>query len=161
MKPHPQPQLKSDVELPDSSAVRQLSVFLQNRVGSLMSLVKLLSDHQIVVLGLSLQETTELALVRLIVSAPRDAEMIFIEKGIPHAVTPVTVIELGNEANSLSSALSALLGAEVNIAFSYPLLVRPGFNPVLVLHLDSPEFADRVLTEAGFKLLKQEDLNCS
>ncbi len=123
-----------------------------------MALVKLLSDHQIVVLGLSLQEMTELALVRMIVSAPTDAEMVFIEKGIPHAVTPVTVIELASEDTSLPRALSALLSAEVNIAFSYPLLIRPSSNPALVLHLESPDFAGKVLTKAGFKVLMQEDL---
>ena len=59
----------------------------------------------------------------------------------------------------LPQALSALLGAEINISFSYPLLIRPGQNPVLVLHLDTAEFGAEVLAKAGFKVLKQEDLS--
>ena len=124
-----------------------------------MSLVKLLGDHQVAVLGLSLQDNTELALVRLIVSAPDDAHLLFIEKGIAHSMIPVTVIELKETETSLPQALSALLGAEINISFSYPLLIRPGENPVLVLHLDTAEFGGQVLAKAGFKVLKQEDLS--
>ncbi|MBE7495444.1 MAG: hypothetical protein HS117_10890 [Verrucomicrobiaceae bacterium] len=159
MSPTAQPKSSSASDTAEGSPVRQLTVFLQNRVGALMALVKLLGDHHIAVLGLSLQDSTELAIVRLIVSAPDDAQMVFIEKGIPHTILPVTVIELKETETSLPQALSALLGAEVNISFSYPLLIRPGQNPVLVLHLDSADFAAEVLAKAGFKVLKQEDLS--
>lgn len=154
-----QPQASAESSTAEGSPVRQLTVFLQNRVGALMSLVKLLGDHHVAVLGLSLQDNTELALVRLIVSAPDDAHLLFIEKGIAHSMIPVTVIELKETETSLPQALSALLGAEINISFSYPLLIRPGQNPVLVLHLDSAEFGAEVLAKAGFKVLKQEDLS--
>ena len=154
-----QPQASSESSTAEGSPVRQLTVFLQNRVGALMALVKLLGDHHIAVLGLSLQDSTELAIVRLILSAPDDAQMVFIEKGIPHTILPVTVIELKETETSLPQALSALLGAEINISFSYPLLIRPGQNPVLVLHLDAAEFGAEVLGKAGFKVLKQEDLS--
>ncbi|MFM2167829.1 MAG: hypothetical protein RIS79_2200 [Verrucomicrobiota bacterium] len=154
-----QPKASSESSTAEGSPVRQLTVFLQNRVGALMALVKLLGDHQIAVLGLSLQDSTELAIVRLILSAPDDAQMVFIEKGIPHTILPVTVIELKETETSLPQALSALLGAEINISFSYPLLIRPGQNPVLVLHLDTAEFGAEVLGKAGFKVLKQEDLS--
>ena len=153
------PKPKEETATPAGTPVRQLSVFLQNRVGALMSLVKLLTEHHIEVLGLSLQDTTELALVRLVPSDPETAEMLFIEKGIPHALVPVTVVELRETGRSLAQALAALLSAEININFSYPLLVRPAQMPVLVLHLDSPDFGAEVLSNAGFKVLMQEDLS--
>lgn len=154
-----QPKASSESSATDSSPVQQLTVFLQNRVGALMSLVKLLGDHQVVVLGLSLQDNTELALVRLIVSAPDDAHLLLIEKGIAHSMIPVTVIELKETETSLPQALSALLNADINISFSYPLLIRPGQNPILVMHLDNAEFGAEVLAKAGFKVLKQEDIS--
>ena len=153
------PQTHSATGTPAGSPVKQLSVFLHNRVGALMSLVKLLTEHRIEVLGLSLQDTTELALVRLIPSDPETTEMLFIEKGIPHVVFSVTVVELREGEHSLAHALSALLSAEINIDFSYSLLVRPAQHPVLVLHLDSPEVGAEVLSSAGFKVLNQEDLS--
>jgi len=154
-----QTQTHSATATPAGTPVRQLSVFLHNRVGALMSLVKLLTEHRIDVLGLSLQDTTELALVRLIPSDPETTEMLFIEKGIPHVVFPVTVVELRETDHSLVHALSALLSAEINIDFSYALFVRPAQHPVFVLHLDSPEVGAEVLSSAGFKVLNQEDLS--
>lgn len=159
MQPTAQPQPQAASSTPEGTPVRQISVFLENRVGALLALVKLLGDHQISVLGLSMQETTELALVRLILSAPEDAQMVLIEKGIAHAVTAVTAVELAETATSLPQVLATLLGAEVNIHFSYPLLIRPADRPVLVLHLDSRDFAHKVLTKSGFKVLMQEDLS--
>ena len=153
------PQSLSETTIPAGTPVKQLSVFLHNRVGALMSLVKLLTEHRIEVLGLSLQDTTELALVRLIPSDPETTEMLFIEKGIPHVVFPVTVVELKETEHSLVHALSALLSAEVNIDFSYGLFVRPNQHPVCVLHLDSPEVGAEVLSSAGFKVLTQGDLS--
>jgi hypothetical protein len=153
------PQTHSEISTPAGTPVRQLSVFLHNRVGALMSLVKLLTEHRIEVLGLSLQDTTELALVRLIPSDPETTEMLLIEKGIPHVVFPVTVVELRETEHSLVHALSALLSAEINIDFTYALLVRPALNPVFVLHLDSPDVGAEVLTSSGFKVLTQEDLS--
>jgi hypothetical protein len=153
------PQSHSETTTPAGTPVKQLSVFLHNRVGALMSLVKLLSEHHIEVLGLSLQDTTELALVRLVVSDPETTEMLFIEKGIPHVVFRVTVVELRETEHSLIKALSSLLSAEINIDFSYALFVRPAQNPVFVLHLDSPDVGAEVLSSAGFKVLTQEDLS--
>ncbi|MCB1278256.1 hypothetical protein [Prosthecobacter sp.] len=153
------PKTHSEHATPTGAPVRQLSVFLHNRVGALMSLVKLLTEHRIEILGLSLQDTTELALVRLVPSDPETTEMLLIEKGIPHVVCPVTAVELRETEHSLVHALSALLSAEINIDFSYSLFVRPAHNPVFVLHLDSPDVGAEVLTSAGFKVLMQEDLS--
>lgn len=153
------PQSEAATDTPAATPVRQLSVFLHNRVGALMALVKLLTEHNIEVLGLSLQDTTELALVRLVPSDPENAEILFIEKGIPHAVCEVTVVELREPQKTLPHALSALLAAEVNIDFSYPLFVRPTQHPLLVLHIDAPDIGAKVLSTAGFKVVMQEDLS--
>ena len=154
-KPKPQ----AGTGTPAGTPVRQLSVFLHNRVGALMALVKLLAEHKIEVLGLSLQDTTELALVRMVPSDPETAEMLFIEKGIPHAACPVTVVELRETDHTLVHALSALLSAEINIDFSYGLFVRPTQHPLFVMHLDAPDLGAEVLSSAGFKVLTQEDLS--
>lgn len=153
------PQPQKDELNPSGTPVRQLSIFLHNRVGSLMSLVKLLAENHIDVLGLSLQDTTDVALLRVVPSDPETAEMLFIEKGIPHAICPVTVVELRGGDRSLAHALAALHVAEVNIDFSYPLLVRPDHWPLLVLHLDEQDLGPKVLAKAGFKVLMQEDLS--
>lgn len=146
-------------ELPEGTAIRQLSVFLQNRVGSLMALTKLLHDHSIEVLGLSMQDTTEMTLVRLILSDPDSAGMLFIEKGIPHTDCSIVVVELSESGHRLTECLSTLLSAELNIEFCYPLLVRPSLQPLLALHCDDGDIAADVLHRSGFKVLCQGDLS--
>jgi hypothetical protein len=150
---------ETPTKTPDGTAIRQLSVFLQNRVGSLMALTKLLHDHFIEVLGLSMQDTTEMTLVRLILSDPDGAAMLFIEKGIPYTDCPIVVVELSESGRRLTECLSTLLAAELNIEFCYPLLVRPGMHPLLALHCDDIEIAANVLHRAGFRVICQGDLS--
>jgi len=147
------------VKVPRGGAIRQLSVFLQNRVGALMALTRLLRDHSIEILGLSMQDTTEMTLVRLVLSDPDGAGMLFIERGIPHTDCKIIVVELTESNRRLTECLAALLEAELNIEFCYPLLVRPGLHPLLALHCDDVEIAADVLHRAGFKVLCQEDLS--
>jgi hypothetical protein len=142
-----------------STPIRQLSVFLQNRVGSLNALIKLLQDHSIEVLGLSMQDTTEMTLVRLVLSDPESASMLFIEKGIPHTDCSIIVVELSESSRRLTECLSSLLAAELNIEFCYPLLVRPGLYPLLALHCDDTDIASTALHNAGFRVLGQNDLS--
>ena len=77
-----------------SPYVKQFSVFLINRAGALLSVVKLLEDASVHVLGLSLQDSVDVTVARLIVSDPETVETIFIEKGIPYGVSEVLVSEL-------------------------------------------------------------------
>lgn len=141
------------------SPVRQLSVFLHNRVGALLGLVKLLNDHQIEVLGLSLQDSVELTLVRLVVSDPETAECVFAEQGLSCAARTIVVVELREGVHDLGHALSGLLAAEINIHHSYPLLTRPGGKPLLALYLDDAEVGAEALGKIGFKVLSQGDLS--
>src|SRR4051812_22965778 len=92
-----------------NSPVRQLSVFLHNQVGSLLSLVRLLNDHKIEVLGLSMQDSVELTLVRLVVSDPGEAQCVFAEKGLSCAAKTIVVVESREGVHDLGHALSALL----------------------------------------------------
>lgn len=152
--------VSSDTTTTRGTPVRQLSVFLHNRVGSLMALVKLLHENSIEVLGLSVQESTELTLARLVVNDPDIAETLFMEKGIPFDSTCVlTVVQLHPLEGTLVHCLATLLGAEINIHFSYPLLVRPDEFPLLALYLDEPEMGSEALHNAGFRVMLQEDLS--
>jgi len=139
--------------------VRQFSVFLQNKVGALLEIVRLLDANGIVVLALSIAESYESAISRIIVSDPDRTEELFREHDIPHNVCELMLVELPNGPGDLSGVLAALLMAEVNIHFSYPLLVRPRGRGVLALHLDDSECAASVLMGEGFKLLSQGDLS--
>ncbi len=139
--------------------VRQFSVFLQNKVGALLEVVKLLNDNSIVVLALSIQDSSESAIGRMIVSDPERTAELFQENDIPHSDCEMMVVELDEGPADLARVLASLLMAEVNIYFSYPLLIRPRGRAILALHLDDIECASSVLTGEGFTLLNQGDLS--
>lgn len=139
--------------------VRQFSVFMKNKVGALLELVRLLDENNVIVLALSITESSESAISRMIVSDPDRTAELFKEHDIPHSDCELMVVQLDEGPGDLSGVLAALLMAEVNIHFSYPLLVRPKGRPVLALHLDDNECAASVLVGEGFKLLEQGDLS--
>lgn len=139
--------------------VRQYSVFLANRVGALMEVVKKLGDASVAVLGLSIQDSSETAIARMVVSDPERLEDLFGRNDIAYGVCEVAVAELAEGASDLPRLLAALLEAEVNILFSYTLLVRPRGRPLVAIHTDDLECASAVLGGRGFRLLRQTDLS--
>lgn len=141
------------------SPVRQFSVFLHNRVGALLDLVRMMNDHSIEVLGISLQDSADLTLVRMIVSDPEEAHLQLTAAGISCAMKDVVVVELREGTHDLARALSALLCAEINIHHSYPLLVRPHDRALFALYLDDCETGGEALSRSGFKVLSQDELS--
>ena len=141
------------------SPVRQLSVFLHNRVGALLGLVRLMNEHSIEVLGLSLQDSADLTLVRMIVSDPDKAQLELTHQGSSCAIKDVVVVELREASHDLAKALAALLGAEINVHHSYPLLVRPHDRALFALYLDDCEVGGESLSRSGFKVLSQDELS--
>jgi hypothetical protein len=149
------PQTISNLEGP---LVKQFSVFLPNKVGAMLEIVKLLSTHQAHVVALSVSESTDSAIARIIASDPARVEKLFREKNVPFGVSQVVVVELREVATQLVKLLAALLMAEVTVHFDYPLLIRPRGFAAIALHLDDTECASSVLTGEGFKILSQDDI---
>jgi len=139
--------------------VKQFSIFLENKVGALLEIVKLLNERNVVVLALSILDSSETSIGRIIVSDPGLVESTFNEHDIPYSTCELTLVELPEGAADLSRVLAALLMAEVNVFFSYPLLTRPRGRAVLALHLDDHDCASNVLQGQSFAILSQADLS--
>lgn len=142
-----------------SQPVRQFSVFLHNRVGSLMSVVRLLKDHHIEVIGVCTHDSVDLTLARLVVTDPEGTSALFMERGIAHADCPVVVVELQDGDRDLAHCLSTLMAAEINIRFSYPLLQSEGNRARMAINVDDHEVGASALHLAGFRVLHQNDLS--
>jgi hypothetical protein len=151
--------MASDILIDHGAPVRQFSVMLPNRVGALAALVKLLRASAIEVIGLSVQDSRDATVARLVVSDPDTAEHLFMEKGIPHASCELVVVSLRESGPGLLQCLDTLMIAETNIDFAYALLPSPGGHSMLALHVEDYEFAVAILHQSGFKLMYQEDLS--
>lgn len=139
--------------------VRQFSVMLPNRAGALAALVKLLRASAIEVIGLSMQDSRDATVARLVVSDPDTAEHLFMEKGIPYTNCELVVIAMRESGPALLQCLDTLMVAETNVDFAYALMPGPEGVAMLAMHVEDYEFAVSVLHTSGFKLLYQEDLS--
>ncbi len=139
-------------------AVQQFSIFLRNRVGAFLDVVRLLGEHHVNVLATSIESSSDTAIVRIVVSDPESVEGIFHLHAIPHAVSELIVVEM-KEAAQLGQILGALLAAEVNIYGSYALLTRPNDLAALALHVEDYDCGISVLKAEGFTVLMQDDLS--
>jgi len=143
----------------DGPLVKQFSVFLPNKVGAMLDIVKLLNSHSCHVVAMSVSESTDSAIARVVVTDPGDVEKLFRQNNIAFGMCEVVVVEMREVATDLAKLFAALFMAEVNVHFTYPLLMRPRGQAALALHVDDNDCAISVLTGAGFQLLSQTDIS--
>ena len=139
--------------------VRQFSIFLENKCGRLLDLTRLFGQTDIHILGISVVDTTDSAVIRLVVDDPDKAVEIFRKNQIPFSSTDLVVVELPYGPDGLVTLLSALLEAEINIYYTYSLLIRPHSRAVLAFHAEDGDLAVDVLKRHGFTTLGQTDLS--
>ncbi len=140
-------------------SVRQFSVFLENKVGRLLELVSLFDEDPLVHLcSISVLESSDHAVVRLIANNADRAAELFRQARIPCAVLDLLVVEL-DEPDSFSSLCLNLLRAELNIRFAYPLLLARDGQPLIALAVDDHILAGQILRRKNFRLLGEADLD--
>ena len=151
--------METDTLIEHGDPVRQFSILLPNRVGALAALVKLLRASAIEVVGLSVQDSRDATVARLVVSDPESAEQLFMEKGIPHTTCELVVIAMRESGPGLLQTLDTLMIAETNIDFAYSLMPSPEGKSMLAMHVEDYEFATTILHQSGFTLIYQADLS--
>ena len=133
------------------------SVFIANRVGQLKDLLNLLGNNAVGVLGLTIVDSTDWGVVRIITSDPGKTRELLKAHHLPFTEGQVILAEQAS-ANSLAEICGVLLLAEINVQFVYPLTIRRNDNPILAIHVDDQVLAVRTLAKHGFTLLGHEDL---
>ncbi len=144
---------------PQDEEVKQFSVFMENKVGRLLDIVRMFFQANVHVVALSILDTSDAAIVRLVVDDPDKARALFMEHGLAFTEVPLVVVELSSSATDLKAVLSALLQAECNVHSAYSLLTRPRGKAALALHVEDGECASSVLESNQFKLLRQRDIS--
>lgn len=135
----------------------QFSVFLDNRVGRLKDLMTVFSGQPLTLAGFSVIDAADHAVVRVLTSNALLAGRLLERNDLPFAQDAVLVVEL-SRGYTLVRLCEALLQAEMNIHYAYPLMVRPRGAPAVVLHTDDMHFAAQLLRRKLFTLLAENDL---
>lgn len=138
--------------------VRQQSVFIENRVGQLLRLTRLFDRTDVRIVAVSVVYSVDCAICRMIVDDPERSYDILTQAGFQISETELLVVSLPHGKRALLHTWAALLQGEVNIFYTYPLLIQPRDNPAIAVLPDNLEQAIRVLKETGFEVLDQSDL---
>ena len=140
-------------------AIKQLTVFVQNKKGSVASVTDLLSQSGVDLRALSIAETQDLGILRLIVNDEKTAERVLTENGYLIKVIDVVGVKIADAPGKLTEALSVLDRADINVEYLYAFLARTERHAYLVLRVEDNAAAESVLSDAGFKLITDADIS--
>jgi hypothetical protein len=138
--------------------VRQFSVFAENRVGRLYDLTALFKQHNVHIMAITVLDTTDSAVIRLIVDDREKARELMVNNDFPYTESEVLAVEI-QDATSLRDVLSALLEAEINIHYVYSFIKRPNGKSALAISVEDGDVAAQALNNRGFKILSQRDIS--
>jgi len=143
----------------DYPTIRQFTVFLENRVGQLLEVVRRFEGSRVRIVALSISESTECAFVRFLLSHPEQGREVLERAGLALIESDLIGVELPDGPQPLLQVCTALLQAEVNIVQAYPLLLRPHGRPVVALMVDNIDIALDTLANRGFTTITENDLS--
>jgi hypothetical protein len=142
----------------DYPAIRQFTVFMENRVGQLLDVVRRFEGSKVHIVAISIHDSTECSFVRFLLSHPEQGREILERAGLALIETDLIGVELPDVPQPLLQVCTALLQAEVNIVQAYPLLTRPHGNPAVALMVDNINMGMDTLANKGFRMLSERDL---
>ena len=142
----------------EPASVRQFTVFLENRVGKMAFLLDKFEASMLRINAFSIEESTDISLVRLIACDPDAARDCLRHHSFSFSETNVLAIEVpADEKVPMIRIAQALLSAEINIHYAYPLL-RAHARPAIAIYVDDLTFAQQVLIRKQFRILGETDL---
>jgi hypothetical protein len=130
--------------------LEQISVFVENRAGAVADITQTLAEAEIDIKALTLADTGDFGVLRLIVDAPKKALAVLKLAGSVASLTPVVVVKMGNEPGSVAKITRLLADAGVSLEYIYAFVAREAGTAYAVLRMESAESGETVLRQAGY-----------
>ena len=140
-------------------ALKQLTVFVENKQGSVVPVTDALANHNINIRALSIAETEGFGILRLIVDNEAVAEEVLMQAGYLIKITEVVGVKIGDAPGKLSAALKVLKEAGINMEYLYAFMARTERHAYVVLRVENNAVAEAALEKAGFHLITDADVN--
>ena len=140
-------------------AIKQLTVLVENRQGTVVSVTETLSAHNVNIRALSIAETEDFGILRLIVNDEATAEKILAEEGYLIKITEVVGVKIGDAPGKLSAALDVLAKNGINIEYLYAFMARTEKHAYVVVRVEDNAAAETALEQAGFHIVTEADVN--
>ena len=140
-------------------SINQLTVFVENKQGAMVSITDTLAQNNVNLRALSIAETQDFGILRLIVNDEKAAEKVLEDNGYLIKVVDVVGVKIGDEPGKLTAALDVLDKSDINVEYLYAFMARTEKHAYVVLRVENNEAAESALTGAGFKLITEADIN--
>lgn len=138
--------------------VKQISVFLENKRGRLAEITRLLAENDIDISALSIADTTDFGILRLILNKPAEAKKILKESGYAVKETEVIAIGVEDKPGGLAVALKGLSANQIGIEYMYAFVGKTENEALVILRVDDPAKAVEVLSGCGIRVLSDEQV---
>ena len=139
-------------------AIKQLTVFVENKQGTMVSITEILSKNNINIRALSIAETQDFGILRLIVNDEEAAKTILADAGYLIKITNVVGVKIGDAPGKLCEALKVLDDSNINLEYLYAFMARTEKQAYVVLRVEDNDAAENVLVNAGFHLITEADI---
>lgn len=140
--------------------VSQISVFLENESGRLADVARILRDNEISIRALSIADTSDFGILRLIVDDPEKASVVLRRANLAVSLTDVIAVQMPDRPGGLAEVLDALARADINVEYMYAFVTQSEEHAVVVFRVEQLEKAIGALTASGFELLGGDDIYC-
>ena len=138
--------------------VEQISIFLENTSGRLAAVTRILADAGVNIRSLSLADTADFGVLRLIVDRTDQAQQVLKDNGFTVGKTDVIAVAVPDRPGGLAGILELLDGAGINVEYMYAFVHRSGDNAIMIFRFDGVDKAIHALTQAGVHVLKGQEL---
>jgi hypothetical protein len=139
--------------------VKQISVFLENKSGRLATVTRILGENGINIRALSLADTTDFGILRLIVDNPDQAWQVLKANDFTVSGTEVIAVQMSDQPGGLALVLQTLEDIRINIEYMYAFVGRSGADAVVVFRVEAIDRAIELLQQAGINLLQAEEIS--
>lgn len=138
--------------------IKQISIFIPNKKGSLSELTDILIAHNIDIRAIAVFDTTEFGILRIVVDDPDRAVEILNKEGVVAKVSKVIAVEPEDKPGSLNQIFSILRDSDINIEYIYSFIMRKKEMPYIVLKVDNQEKAVEELIANGINVINKEEI---
>jgi hypothetical protein len=138
--------------------MNQLSAFMENKPGSLEHILRILGENHINITALTIAETPDFGILRMIVSDTEKAQGILKEHHITTNVTEVLGLELEDRPGALLEAVETVSGKQLNIEYMYAFIRKQGDRAVMIFRFDDIDTARQALLAGGFKVIEAKEI---
>jgi hypothetical protein len=138
--------------------IQQLSVFLENKAGTIVPVAKILSDNGIDMRAMSIADSADFGILRIIVDDPEKTKQVLAREKYIYNVTPVLAVEVEDHPGSLVRILTILSDAKINLEYAYAFITRKTDSAYMVFRVDDPDRTVKILQEADISMASQDEI---